>query len=82
MKAQLQHIFFLASIFTCNLVFADSPGSSTPPSPPGDGGNGALVRDNPEMALDNYYILFILALFLAFYYFTKTDFFFNKKTNS
>lgn len=69
MKKTLQRSLYFVCLLFCSWVYADSPGSANPPSPPGDGGDGALVKDVPEMPLENSFLLVLLAMAIAFYYF-------------
>ncbi|WP_188404707.1 hypothetical protein [Psychroflexus salis] len=74
---------FLASFLLCSFAYSfQTPGSANPPEPPGDGGDGALVKDVPEMALDYSLLFILLGISLAYFYFKKTDFFFFKHNKS
>ncbi|GGE33647.1 hypothetical protein [Psychroflexus planctonicus] len=81
MKKKLHYVLFLVGLFYYGFAYSlQSPGSATPSSPPGDGGDGALVKDVPEMPLENWFLLMLLAMAIAFCYFKPILFLTSCKT--
>lgn len=72
-KTKFKVLLLVVVFFSLQVAFAwqGSPGNG-PPSPPGDGDNGALVKDVEEVSLETPWFLFFLFL-LLWYFFPKIN---------
>jgi len=73
MKKNLTIVFLALAFFTFQFAFAWQGGpSSGPPSPPGEGSDGALVKDVEEVVLATPWFLFLIAITLFFVYYKES----------